>query len=129
MLFEAWGSVFVDQGFASFYQAFCYKISWNCLKFRRMKSGHSLIPNLNPSSSDKLYVSNGVFLCKNEPVLLNFFGGGGSRPPPPYHLHYSYTVLNKRKNERGTNKESHLNDIFNPITDPLTLCLFLLVEI
>ena len=38
-----------------------------------MKFGHSLIPNLNPSSSDKFIVSNGVCLCKNEPVLLIIF--------------------------------------------------------
>ena len=102
------GSVFVDQGFASFYQAFCYKISWNYLKFKGMKSGHSLIPNLNPSSSDKFYVSNGFFVQKRTSFTHFFKGGGGPTDPRPlYHLHYSYTVLNKRKNKRGTNKESH----------------------
>ena len=42
------------------------------VKFRGRASEHSLIPNLNPSPSDKFYVLNGVFLRENEPVLFNF---------------------------------------------------------
>ena len=68
--FSFFWSVFDDQGFASFYQIFCYKISWNYLKFRGRESEHSLILNLNPSPNDKFYMSNGIILRENKPVLL-----------------------------------------------------------
>ena len=71
-------SVFVDQVFASFYQIFCYKLSWNYLKFWGRESAKSLILNLYPYPSETFYVSNGVFLRENGPVLLNVFWG---RPP------------------------------------------------
>ena len=57
------GSDFDDQGFTSFYQTFCYKISWNYLKFWGIESEQSLILHLNPSPSVKFYVSNGVFFA------------------------------------------------------------------
>ena len=49
----------------------------------------------NPSHSDKFYMSNFVFLCENDPVLLIFFWGGPQTPPP--HLpQCSFTMLKKR---------------------------------
>ena len=42
----------------------------------------SLILNLNPPPSETFYVSNGVFLRENEPVLLFFFLWEAARPHP-----------------------------------------------
>ena len=58
-----------------FIKRFVKKISLDTLKFRGRESEHSFILNSNPYPSDKFYVSNGVFLRENEPVLLKFTSG------------------------------------------------------
>ena len=56
-----------------------------------MKSRQSLIPNLNPSSSDKFYVSNVFFLVqKRTSFTLFFLKGGGAADPL---LNTIYTIL------------------------------------
>ena len=79
---------------ASFYQTFCYKITRNYLKFWGRESEQSLILNLNPSPSEKFYVSNGVFLRENKPLL-----------PPLLHIFHHY-VEKRRNKEVQTN--SHI---------------------
>ena len=94
------GAVFDDQRFASFYQTFCYKISWNYLKFWGRESEQSLILNLNPSPSEKNCVKSCIFLRQNEPVLLKFFRGRPPDPTPHPHLpQFSDTMLKKRRNK------------------------------
>ena len=58
----------------------------------------SLILNLYPPPSETFYVSNGVFLRENEPVLLNFFLGRPPDPIPSPHLpQCSDSMLEKKK--------------------------------
>ena len=76
------GAVFDDQRFASCYQTFCYKISWNYLKFWGRESEQSLILNLNPSPSEKICVKSCIFCAKTNQFYSNFSGGGPQTPHP-----------------------------------------------
>ena len=92
------GAVFDDQRFASFYQTFCYKISWNYLKFWGRKSEQSLILNLNPSPSEKICVKSCIFCAKTN-QFYSIFSEGGPQTPPLIHIFHSFLTLCWKKEE------------------------------
>ena len=57
----------------------------------------SLILNLYPPPSETFYVSNGVFLRENEPVLLNFSWRGPQTPSLLLIFHSVLTVCWKKR--------------------------------
>ena len=96
----SWGQSLMnhDQRFASCYQTFCYKISWNYLKFWGRESEQSLILNLNPSPSEKNCVKSCMFCAKTNQFYSKFFGGG-PQTPPLIHIFHSFLTLCWKKEE------------------------------
>ena len=113
------GEVFDDQRFASFYQTFCYKISWNYLKFWGRESEQSLILNLNPSPSEKNCVKSCIFCAKTN-QFYSIFSEGGPQTPPLIHIFHSFLTLcwKKRRNKEVQTNSRIKNDLLNPITYP-----------
>ena len=93
------GAVFDDQRFASFYQTFCFKISWNYLKFWGRESEQSLILNLNPSPSEKICVKSCISCAKTNQFYSNF-SGGGPQTPPLIHIFHSFLTLCWKKKKK-----------------------------
>ena len=116
------GAVFDDQRFASFYQTFCYKISWNYLKFWGRESEQSLILNLNPSPSEKNCVKSCIFARKRT-SFTQIFLGEAPRPHPSstsstVFWHYVENVEKKEEIKRYKQTVASKNDVLNPITPP-----------
>ena len=63
-------------------------------------------------------MSNYVFLCENEPVLLQIFWGRAPRPPPPHLPQFSDTILKKRNKEVQTKSRIKITCLTPKMTPP-----------
>ena len=108
-----WSKICID------YQTFCYKISWNYLKFWGRESEQSLILNLNPSPSEKNCVKSCIFCAKTN-QFYSKFSWGGPQTPPLIHIFHSFLTLcwKKRRNKEVQTNSRIKNDLLNPITYP-----------
>ena len=112
-------SFFDDQGFASFYQTFCYKIFVGLFEIRSL-SIVLILPPVKNGMCQMVY-----FCAKTIQLYSNFSGGGPPDPPPPQ---CSDTMLKKRNKEVQTKQSHYKWLLFNPITEPpppLSLFFFL----